>query len=376
MIPNMVIRNVIGSCKIPCLSEKCNWTGEFELYIPHLEKECKFLKRCLCKNILDKASWNDHTLVCEEFPVDCKDCGLQIPRKKVREHDTICNQKIVECRYKSQGCLWKDIRQNYAKHGNICAVKILIDRNHQKDFQILQLGLTVDHLKSKIAEDKDNPIYWLWEKSELTNHFMFTMNGLVSPAQVGNGAKRARVLKQLFHSNTTLNWETSENQTDSMEQATKKQKTEEVQCIVTSITSEDAFFWKRNRYDQSQTIIECDYTKYELPVMSLTLNNRERIFIVPQTNLVPRVSVKKTTIDIIFEKPKMYLCDKTIFANAVSYAHRYVEKDISGKLLPYQIHLLPFFLDKITLQCKDGIQVLATQLKQFFDHKSWNQINM
>ncbi|XP_031566528.1 TNF receptor-associated factor family protein DDB_G0277243-like [Actinia tenebrosa] len=132
----------------------CEWIGKLQNLLQH-RKTCPFLEmQCPhgCNEKIQRRKMEDHDEICEQKLIDCSECGLNLPRKDLEKHkankclqalvscpnecrnneeeiikkikridladhlSNVCPKGLVDCAYKEQGCEVKVERQDVEKH--------------------------------------------------------------------------------------------------------------------------------------------------------------------------------------------------------------------------------------------------------------------
>ncbi|XP_032238393.2 TNF receptor-associated factor 6 [Nematostella vectensis] len=150
----------------------------------HLLVECDW-RLIVCEYCGDESPYclqKDHSNQCDKFPVLCpNDCGTQITREKLRDHQSEeCQFAVVPCAFRDFGCeveiqnrlMDQHLDTNIQSHLNMTCNQLLLSRDVCASLQT-ELTATKENLSSAkqqvAALTKESQIL-LKEKLEMTKH--------------------------------------------------------------------------------------------------------------------------------------------------------------------------------------------------------------
>ena len=119
---NRDLRSIILESAVYCQSkeEGCEWMGKLDELSKHM-KECPFVEEeCQyhCGVQIQRRAVEDHKTICECLPVECNQCGKIYKRCDHSDHVKVCPFTKVECPFHSVGCKSKVANKDLQQHFN------------------------------------------------------------------------------------------------------------------------------------------------------------------------------------------------------------------------------------------------------------------
>lgn len=126
------LKNTCELAPVPCPNKPCNASPRRKSLKEHLET-CEFrTEPCnFCNAAIAIAKTQEHLGVCPEKLVPCpRECELEVKRKDLATHDSVCLNVEEACRRAPHGCPFKAKRRDLEKHYQaeyVAHEKLLID---------------------------------------------------------------------------------------------------------------------------------------------------------------------------------------------------------------------------------------------------------
>lgn len=147
LIKVFMFADVLGSKDVRCSFTECEWKGKFNDFLIHRAKDCQFreigctnnncsvkvkrkdledhLQKCVyaeancdyCGAKSQIISMFDHHMVCPEITCGCPyECNELVVRKLIPDHEKICPNFEIPCRFAEKGCTHIGPRRELIDH--------------------------------------------------------------------------------------------------------------------------------------------------------------------------------------------------------------------------------------------------------------------
>jgi len=97
---------------------------------------------------------------CEERQTHCNDCGVEILRSRIRDHEEECEEALAPCKWAEYGCLFTSKRKHMASHLSSCDLRIMGPVIASMKQEVTQLHGEIQFLNEK-DKIKDRRIRFL-----------------------------------------------------------------------------------------------------------------------------------------------------------------------------------------------------------------------